>query len=76
MEIQKYIDANGEIRIVSGEGTLGGVKPYKGDRDIVSIVEHLVDESCGGDRWARAEICTGQNATGDIWEPLASVGGA
>lgn len=44
-----------EIRIVSGEGTIGGSEKYEGKRTVRAIKSRLTRERCNGDRWARAE---------------------
>jgi len=44
-----------EIRIVSGEGTIGDSEKYEGKRTVRAIKFRLTRERCNGDRWSRAE---------------------
>ena len=53
IEMENIITGN-EIRIVSGEGTYGTVKVYKGKMTVRAIKSRLKRERCNGDRWARA----------------------
>lgn len=55
MNAKEVLDAGIEIRIVSGEGTVGGSDVYTGKRTVRAIKSRLTRERCNGDRWARAE---------------------
>ncbi len=55
MNAKEIMDAGIEIRIVSGEGTVGGSDVYTGKRTVRAIKSRLTRERCNGDRWARAE---------------------
>jgi len=55
MTAQEILDSNIEIRIVSGEGDVGGAEAYTGKRTIRALKSRLTRERCHGDRWARAE---------------------
>ena len=55
MNAKEVLDAGLEIRIVSGEGTVGGSDVYTGKRTVRAIKSRLTRERCNGDRWARAE---------------------
>lgn len=65
--IETLVEAGNKIRIISGEGIEGTIKPYSGARTLRGIKARLTHERCGGDRWARAEICTHTNEHGDVW---------
>lgn len=56
MTAQKILDSAAEIRIVSGEGTIGKSETYTGKRTIRALKSRLTRERCNGDRWARAEV--------------------
>mgnify|MGYP001073364484 CR=1 FL=1 len=55
MNAKEVLDAGIEIRIVSGEGTVGSSDVYTGKRTVRAIKSRLTRERCNGDRWARAE---------------------
>lgn len=55
MNAKEVLDAGIEIRIVSGEGTVGSSDVYTGKRTIRALKSRLTRERCNGDRWARAE---------------------
>ena len=55
MTAQEILDPGIEIRIVSGEGTVGNSEVYSGTRTIRALKSRLTRERCNGDRWARAE---------------------
>jgi hypothetical protein len=71
MTNQEFINRNGPIRIISGEGTgPGQIKVFLGVRTVRAIKCALTRERCKGDRWARAEIYVGENDYGDIYMDL------
>ena len=55
MTAQEILDSNIAIRIVSGEGAVGGSEVYNGKRTVRALKSRLTRERCNGDRWARAE---------------------
>ena len=55
MNAKEILDAGIEIRIVSGEGAVGGSDVYTGKRTVRALKSRLTRERCNGDRWARAE---------------------
>lgn len=55
MTAQEILDSNIAVRIVSGEGAVGGSEVYTGKRTIRALKSRLTRERCNGDRWARAE---------------------
>ena len=55
MNAKEVLDAGIEIRIASGEGTVGCSDVYTGKRTVRAIKSRLTRERCNGDRWARAE---------------------
>ena len=55
MNAKEVLDAGIEIRIVSGEGTVGSSVVYTGKRTIRALKSRLTRERCNGDRWSRAE---------------------
>ncbi len=45
-----------KIMIVSGEGEQGTIRTYTGKMTVRALRARLTRETCGGDRWARAEV--------------------
>lgn len=59
------------IRIISGEGDYGKAETYEGKYTLRALQLRLAKERCHGDRWARAEICTGIGMDAmEIWYRL------
>lgn len=56
MTAAEVLDSAVEIRIVSGEGTIGNAETYNGKRTVRALKSRLTRERCNGDRWARAEV--------------------
>lgn len=71
MTAQKILDSAAEIRIVSGEGTIGKSETYTGKRTIRALKSRLTQERRNGDRWARAEALVSPETDS---EPAAYIG--
>lgn len=66
------LDNNGQILILSGEGSQGTFEKFTGKRTGLAIERKLAKERCGGDRWARAYIYLHESETGPVYMDMVS----
>ena len=61
-----------KIIIVSGEGEQGTMRNYTGKKTVRALRARLTRETCGGDRWARAEVWRDDELTQESAEDVIS----
>ena len=70
MKLQKLLEGDNRILILSGEGENGTFEEYNGKRTMLAIKSRLRKERCNGDRWARAYIYLYTNDLGDVYKDI------